>query len=62
MFDRFTQADTTARREFKGLGLGLAIARELVVRHGGGIAAHSDGPGRGATFEVRLPLGDNSPS
>jgi PAS domain S-box-containing protein len=56
VFDRFSQADTTSRREFTGLGLGLAIARELVVRHGGTIAAHSDGTGRGSTFEIRLPL------
>jgi PAS domain S-box-containing protein len=56
VFDRFTQADTTSRREFAGLGLGLAIARELVNRHGGTIAAHSEGRGEGATFEVRLPI------
>jgi PAS domain S-box-containing protein len=56
VFDRFSQADTTSRREFTGLGLGLAIARELVMRHGGTIGAHSDGHGRGATFQIRLPL------
>ncbi len=56
VFDRFTQADTTAKREFAGLGLGLAIARELIVRHGGDISAHSDGHGRGSTFEIRLPI------
>lgn len=56
VFDRFTQADSTARREFAGLGLGLAIARELVVRHGGSISAHSDGQGKGSTFQIRLPI------
>ncbi len=56
VFDRFSQADTTSRREFTGLGLGLSIARELVVRHGGTIAAHSDGRGQGSTFEIRLPV------
>jgi PAS domain S-box-containing protein len=55
-FGRFTQADYSVRREHGGLGLGLAIAHELVVRHGGSIAASSPGLGRGSTFEVRLPL------
>lgn len=39
-----------------GLGIGLTLARTLVVQHGGKIAADSDGPGRGSTFEVELPL------
>ena len=39
-----------------GLGIGLALARVLVSLHGGAIAAHSDGPGRGSAFEVQLPL------
>ena len=39
-----------------GLGVGLALARALVQMHGGGMSAHSEGPGRGATFSVRLPL------
>ena len=38
-----------------GLGLGLAIVRHIVVSHGGTVTAHSDGPGQGATFTVRLP-------
>jgi hypothetical protein len=60
VFDRFTQADQTTRREFGGLGLGLAIARELVMRHDGEITAASEGAGKGATFTVRLPLASDS--
>ncbi|HEX2061763.1 MAG TPA: ATP-binding protein [Thermoanaerobaculia bacterium] len=55
VFERFRQVTTSARRR-TGLGLGLAIAKELVDLHGGSIAAASDGPGRGATFTVTLPL------
>jgi signal transduction histidine kinase/CheY-like chemotaxis protein len=56
VFDRFTQADTSATRRHGGLGLGLAIARHLVALHGGSIAAQSAGEGQGAAFTVRLPL------
>ncbi len=56
IFDPFTQAETTLGRSQGGLGIGLAIARALVEMHGGGIHAASDGPGRGSTFTVRLPL------
>jgi signal transduction histidine kinase len=42
-----------------GAGLGLAIVRELVERHGGTVTAHSDGPGKGATFIVELPVVPN---
>ena len=55
VFERFSQADSTARREFGGLGLGLAITRELVSLKGGTVSADSAGIGHGATFEVRLP-------
>ena len=55
VFDRFRQADNRIAREHGGLGLGLAITRELVELHGGTIHAHSDGDGRGATFRVSLP-------
>jgi PAS domain S-box-containing protein len=55
VFDRFSQADSTTRREFGGLGLGLAITREIVALKGGTISADSAGVGQGATFEVRLP-------
>lgn len=55
VFEPFRQADARVNREHGGLGLGLAIAKELVELHGGTIHAMSDGPGRGATFIVRLP-------
>ncbi|HUR55786.1 MAG TPA: hybrid sensor histidine kinase/response regulator [Gemmataceae bacterium] len=55
VFNRFSQADTGLTAETGGLGLGLAIAREIVALHGGTIRAASDGPGRGATFIVELP-------
>jgi two-component system CheB/CheR fusion protein len=56
VFDRFKQAEAVTSRQHAGLGLGLAIARELVELHGGAISAHSEGEGRGSTFSVRLPL------
>jgi PAS domain S-box-containing protein len=55
VFDRFSQADSSPRRKFGGLGLGLNIARELVQLHGGSIEARSAGVGSGATFVVKLP-------
>jgi PAS domain S-box-containing protein len=56
VFERFRQADATFTREHGGLGLGLAIAKQLTELHGGTISAASDGPGTGATFTVALPL------
>ncbi len=56
MFQRFSQADSSPTRRHGGLGLGLSITRSLLEMHGGGIEAHSDGPGKGAVFTVRLPL------
>jgi len=56
VFDRFRQARPATQRDVGGLGLGLAIVRSVVELHGGTVRAHSDGPGHGSTFEVRLPL------
>jgi PAS domain S-box-containing protein len=56
VFDRFSQKDSSTTRAFGGLGLGLAIAKQLVELHGGSIRAASLGEGRGATFSVQLPL------
>jgi signal transduction histidine kinase/ActR/RegA family two-component response regulator len=57
VFDRFRQADSSSRREHTGLGLGLAIARQLVELHGGSIRAESAGLNQGATFRMTVPLG-----
>ena len=54
IFERFRQADSRFAREHGGLGLGLAIARELVELHGGTLSATSGGPGTGATFTISL--------
>ena len=56
IFDRFQQADTSAKRLHGGLGLGLSIARTLVEMHGGTILAESEGKGHGAKFTVALPV------
>lgn len=55
VFDRFRQADSSYNRVHAGLGLGLAIARQLVELHGGTIEAQSAGEGYGASFTVKLP-------
>jgi CheY-like chemotaxis protein/two-component sensor histidine kinase len=56
VFDRFRQADASTTRKHGGLGLGLAIVRQLVELHGGSVRANSPGPGAGATFVVSLPV------
>src|ERR671930_1408403 len=56
VFDLFVQGDRTLDRAEGGLGLGLTLTKALVTLHGGTVHAASDGPGRGATFTVRLPL------
>jgi len=55
VFERFRQADVGSRRQYGGLGLGLAIVRHLVELHGGSVRAESAGEGLGATFRIVLP-------
>jgi signal transduction histidine kinase/ActR/RegA family two-component response regulator len=55
VFDRFRQGDNSTTRHSGGLGLGLAVVREIVALHGGSVSVSSDGQGHGATFTVRLP-------
>ena len=58
IFDLFSQVDNSLERARGGLGIGLTLARRLAELHGGRIAVHSDGLGRGAEFTVELPLRD----
>lgn len=56
VFEMFRQADGSNRRRHGGLGIGLALVRQLVELHGGTISAESDGSNQGSSFIVRLPL------
>jgi CheY-like chemotaxis protein len=56
VFDRFRQAESITTRTHGGLGLGLAIAKQVINLHGGTIRAASEGPGFGSVFTVTLPL------
>jgi CheY-like chemotaxis protein/anti-sigma regulatory factor (Ser/Thr protein kinase) len=56
IFNAFEQADTSTTRTHRGLGLGLAIVRQVIELHGGTIWADSAGPGQGATFTIDLPV------
>ncbi|HYG74673.1 MAG TPA: PAS domain S-box protein [Planctomycetota bacterium] len=56
MFERFSQADSSAMRAHGGMGLGLAIVRHLVELHGGKVSAESPGKQKGTTVTVRLPI------
>jgi signal transduction histidine kinase len=56
IFERFRQGEDVAVQRQSGLGLGLSITRHIVEMHGGTVSASSPGPGKGATFTIRLPL------
>ena len=60
VFERFRQSDASSTRRHGGLGLGLALVRDLVELHGGMVRAESDGEGCGATFIVDLPISTGS--
>jgi CheY-like chemotaxis protein/two-component sensor histidine kinase len=56
VFEYFRQADSATTRQFGGLGLGLAIVRQIVELHGGTVRADSSGEEQGATFTVKFPM------
>jgi signal transduction histidine kinase/ActR/RegA family two-component response regulator len=58
VFDIFSQAKPASGRAQGGLGIGLSLVKGLVELHGGVVDAHSEGPGEGSTFRVRLPIAD----
>ena len=55
VFDMFTQVNSTLERSQGGLGIGLALVRQLIQMHGGTVVAASGGVGHGSTFSIRLP-------
>ena len=56
IFELFTQSEASARRAQGGLGIGLTLVRSLIELHGGTVAVHSEGLGKGSQFIVRLPV------
>ncbi|HTT05172.1 MAG TPA: ATP-binding protein [Steroidobacteraceae bacterium] len=56
VFELFVQGDRSLDRSQGGLGIGLSVVRRLIEMHAGSVTAHSDGVGRGASFELSLPL------
>jgi PAS domain S-box-containing protein len=60
VFEMFTQVNRTAQGGQGGLGIGLTLARNLIVMHGGTVEALSEGPGKGSEFVVRMPLAELS--
>jgi CheY-like chemotaxis protein len=62
IFELFAQVDRKIDRGQGGLGVGLTLVQRLVRLHGGSIEAHSDGPGCGTEFVVRLPISEGMPA
>lgn len=62
VFEMFAQIDHSLERAQGGLGIGLTLVKRLVELHGGNVTAHSDGPGRGSEFVVRLPMLTDQPA
>ena len=60
VFELFAQPDSASKGRMGGLGIGLAVARELMRLQGGSITVHSEGPGRGSEFVVSLPAADDT--
>lgn len=60
VFELFARVDGSRSSRRDGLGIGLALVQRLVQSHGGTISAHSEGPGKGAEFVVRLPLASDA--
>ena len=61
IFEAYVQVSDPDHRDHEGLGVGLTVARAILIQHGGRLWAESDGPGRGATFHARLPLASAAP-
>jgi signal transduction histidine kinase len=61
IFDRFHQVDGSSTRKYQGVGIGLALARDLVQQHGGKLAANSK-LGEGTTFRIELPIDESAPA
>ena len=62
LFDMFTQEGGSGSGGNSGLGIGLALTHDLVRRHGGSVTAYSEGLGKGARFEIMLPLAGEQPA
>jgi PAS domain S-box-containing protein len=60
VFEMFSRVEQKAGRVHGGLGIGLALVRQLVELHGGTVAVNSPGPGQGSTFKIRLPISADS--
>jgi signal transduction histidine kinase len=60
VFQLFRQADRSLARSEGGLGIGLTVVKRLVELHGGEVSVASEGPGKGSTFVIRLPLDRNA--